>query len=140
VDYRGLNTVTTPNRCPLPLISETFDQLGRAEYFTKLDKRGAYNLLRIAKGDEWKTAFRCRYGHFEYQVMPFGLMNAPGTFQAFVNDVLRDYLDDFVVVYLDDILIYSDTLEEHTEHVRRVLKKLEAVGIGLKLEKCTFDM
>lgn len=139
VDYRGLNKVTTPNRCPLPLISETFDQLGRAKYFTKLDMRGAYNLLRIAKGDEWKTAFRCRYGHFEYQVMPFGLMNAPGTFQAFVNDVLRDYLDDFVVVYLDDILIYSDTLEEHTEHVRRVLKKLEAAGIGLKLEKCAFD-
>jgi RNase H-like domain found in reverse transcriptase/Reverse transcriptase (RNA-dependent DNA polymerase)/Integrase zinc binding domain/Chromo (CHRromatin Organisation MOdifier) domain/Retroviral aspartyl protease len=139
VDYRGLNKVTTPNRCPLPLISETFDQLGRAKYFTKLDMRGAYNLLRIAKGDEWKTAFRCRYGHFEYQVMPFGLMNAPGTFQAFVNDVLRDYLDDFVVVYLDDILIYSDTLEEHTEHVRRVLKKLDAAGIGLKLEKCAFD-
>jgi transposase InsO family protein len=139
VDYRGLNKVTTPNRCPLPLISETFDQLGKAKYFTKLDMRGAYNLLRIAKGDEWKTAFRCRYGHFEYQVMPFGLMNAPGTFQAFVNDVLRDYLDDFVVVYLDDILIYSDTLEEHTEHVKRVLKKLEAAGISLKLEKCAFD-
>lgn len=139
VDYRGLNKITTPNRCPLPLISETFDQLGKAKYFTKLDMRGAYNLLRIAKGDEWKTAFRCRYGHFEYQVMPFGLMNAPGTFQAFVNDVLRDYLDDFVVVYLDDILIYSDTLEEHTEHVKRALQKLEAAGICLKLEKCAFD-
>jgi hypothetical protein len=139
VDYRGLNKVTTPNRCPLPLISETFDQLGKAKYFTKLDMRGAYNLLRIAKGDEWKTAFRCRYGHFEYQVMPFGLMNAPGSFQAFVNDTLRDYLDDFVVVYLDDILIYSDTLEEHTEHVKKVLQKLEAAGISLKLEKCAFD-
>jgi hypothetical protein len=139
VDYRGLNKVTTPNRCPLPLISETFDQLGKAKYFTKLDMRGAYNLLRIAKGDEWKTAFRCRYGHFEYQVMPFGLMNAPGTFQAFVNDTLRDYLDDFVVVYLDDILIYSDTAEEHTAHVKKVLQKLEAAGICLKLEKCEFD-
>ena len=90
VDYRGLNKITTPNRCPLPLISETFDQLGKAKYFTKLDMRGAYNLLRIAKGDEWKTAFRCRYGHFEYQVMPFGLMNAPGTFQAFVNDIFYE--------------------------------------------------
>jgi hypothetical protein len=139
VDYRGLNKVTTPNRCPLPLISETFDQLGNAEYYTKLDCRGAYNLLRIANGDEWKTAFRCRYGHFEYQVMPFGLMNAPGTFQAFVNDVLREYLDDFVVVYLDDILIYSTNLEEHTAQVKKVLHKLEAAGISLKLEKCAFD-
>jgi hypothetical protein len=139
VDYRGLNKITTPNRCPLPLISETFDRLGKAKYFTKLDMRGAYNLLRVAEGDEWKTAFRCRYGHFEYQVMPFGLMNAPGTFQAFVNDVLRDYLDDFVVVYLDDILIYSESLDEHTEQVKKVLTKLEAAGICLKLEKCAFD-
>lgn len=139
VDYRGLNKVTTPNRCPLPLISETFDQVGKAKFFSKFDMRGAYNLLRIAQGEEWKTAFRCRYGHFEYQVMPFGLMNAPGTFQAFVNDILRDYLDDFVVVYLDDILIYSETLEEHTAHVKKVLQKLEAAGISLKLEKCAFD-
>jgi len=139
VDYRGLNKVTTPNRCPLPLISENFDQLGKAKSLTKLDMRGAYNLLRIAKGEEWKTAFRCRYGHFEYQVMPFGLMNAPGTFQAFVNDVLRDFLDDFVVVYLDDILIYSENPEEHTAHVKKVLQRLEAAGISLKLEKCAFD-
>jgi hypothetical protein len=139
VDYRGLNKVTIPNRCPLPLIPETFDRLGKAKYFTKLDMPGAYNLLRIANGDEWKTAFRCRYGHFEYQVMPFGLMNAPGTFQAFVNDVLREYLDDFVVVYLDDILIYSETLEEHTAQVKKVLQKLADIGINLKLEKCEFD-
>jgi RNase H-like domain found in reverse transcriptase/Reverse transcriptase (RNA-dependent DNA polymerase)/Integrase zinc binding domain/Chromo (CHRromatin Organisation MOdifier) domain/Retroviral aspartyl protease/Integrase core domain len=139
VDYRGLNKVTVPNRCPLPLISETFDRLGKAKRFTKLDMRGAYNLLRIAKGDEWKTAFRCRYGHFEYQVMPFGLMNAPGTFQAFVNDVLRDYLDDFVVVYLDDILIFSDSPEEHDDHVRKVLQRLQDANLSLKLEKCEFD-
>jgi len=139
VDYRGLNKVTIPNRCPLPLISETFDRLGKAKYFTKLDMRGAYNLLRIKEGDEWKTAFRCRYGHFEYTVMPFGLMNAPGTFQAFANDVLRDYLDDFVVLYIDDILIYSDNLEEHTAHVRKVLSKLQDAGLCLKLEKCSFD-
>jgi len=88
VDDRGLNKVTVPNRCPLPLISETFDRLSKAKRFTKLDMRGAYNLLRIADGDEWKTAFRCRYGHFEYRIMPFGLMNAPASFQAFMNDVL----------------------------------------------------
>lgn len=139
VDYRGLNKVTTPNRCPLPLISETFDQLGKAKYFTKLDMRGAYNLLRIAEGEEWKTAFRCRYGLFEYLVMPFGLCNAPATFQAFANDVLREYLDDFVVLYLDDVLIYSDNLEDHTAHVQKILQKLQAAGISLKLEKCAFD-
>lgn len=139
VDYRGLNKVTVPNRCPLPLITETFDRLGKAKRFTQLDMRGAYNLLRITEGDEWKTAFRCRYGHFEYQVMPFGLMNAPASFQAFVNDVLREYLDDFVVVYLDDILIYSEDPEEHDRHVRKVLDKLREAKLSLKLEKCRFD-
>ena len=125
VDYRALNKVTIKNRCPLPLISETLDRLRTAKYFTKLDLKGAYNLVRIAEGDEWKTAFRTRYGHFEYLVMPFGLTNAPATFQAFLNDVLRESLDTFVVIYLDDILIYSDTLEEHYEHVRSVLQRLK---------------
>ena len=113
VDYRGLNRITTKNRYPLPLISEALDRLSGAKYFTKLDIRLAYNLIRIKKGDEWKTAFRTRYGHFKYYVMPFGLSNAPATFQAHINEVLRDYLDIFCIAYLDDILIYSDTLEEH---------------------------
>lgn len=139
VDYRGLNKVTIPNKCPLPRPDETFDRLAHAKRFTKLDMRGAYNLLRIAKGEEWKTAFRCRYGHFEYQVMPFGLMNAPGTFQAFVNDVLREYLDVFVVVYLDDILIFSENPDDHDDHVRLVLSKLKEHKLSLKLEKCEFD-
>lgn len=139
VDYRGLNKVTIPNRCPLPLIPETLDRLGKAKRFTQVDMRGAYNLLRIAKGDEWKTAFRCRYGHFEYQVMPFGLTNAPASFQAFVNDVLREFLDDFVVVYLDDILIYSENPDDHDDHVRKVLSKLREAKLSLKLEKCNFD-
>lgn len=139
VDYRGLNKVTIPNKCPLPRTDETFDRLSNAKVFTKLDMRGAYNLLRIAKGEEWKTAFRCRYGHFEYQVMPFGLMNAPGTFQAFVNDILREYLDVFIVVYLDDILIFSDNQEDHDEHVKLVLAKLKEHQLALKLEKCSFD-
>ena len=106
VDYRGLNRITVPNRCPLPLISETLDRLYGCTIFTKLDMRGAYNLLRIKKRDEWKTAFRTRYGHFQYKVMPFGLCNAPASFQAFVNDTLRKYLDTFLVVYLDDILVF----------------------------------
>lgn len=139
VDYRNLNKITIPNRCPLPLISETLDRLHTAKIFTKLDMRGAYNLLRIAKGHEWKTAFRTRYGHFQYRVMPFGLCNAPASFQTLVNDTLREYLDSFVVVYLDDILIFSTTPEEHTQHVRLVLQKLKDARLSLKLSKCEFN-
>jgi hypothetical protein len=87
--------------------------------------RGAYNLIRIAPGEEWKTAFRTRYGHFQYRVMPFGLTSAPATFQAFVNDVMRDYLDSFLVVYLDDLLTFSSNQEQHTKHVHLVLQKLK---------------
>ena len=138
VDYRALNKVTIKNRYPLPLISETLDQLKGAKYFTKLDLRGAYNLIRIAEGDEWKTAFRTRYGLFEYLVMPFGLTNAPATFQTYMNDTLREYLDRFCVVYLDDILIYSKTLEEHRKHVRMVLERLQEAKLYLKAKKCEF--
>ena len=106
VDYRGLNKVTIRNRYALPLISSLLERLSGAKYFTKLDLRGAYNLVRIRRGDEWKTAFRTRYGHFEYTVMPFGLTNAPAVFQHMANDIFRDFLDIFVIVYLDDILIY----------------------------------
>src|ERR1700688_3152102 len=88
-----------------------------------------YNQIRIAKGEEWKTAFRTRYGLFEYNVMPFGLTNAPATFQHFIHDTLREFLDVFCTAYLDDILIYSDTLEEHKIHVRQVLEALQAAGI-----------
>ena len=96
VDYRGLNQVTVKNRYPLPLIPELLDRLSQASIFTKIDLRSAYNLVRIRPGDEWKTAFRCRYGHYEYLVMPFGLTNAPAVFQNLINDVLREYLDQFV--------------------------------------------
>ena len=138
VDYRGINEGTIKNRYPLPLIKETLNQLSRARIYTTLDIRGAYNLVRMAEGDEWKTAFRTRYGLFESLVMPFGLTNAPATFQHFINDVLRPYLDQFCTAYLDDILIYSDNLEDHVKHVRLVLKALSAVGLHLKPEKCEF--
>lgn len=139
IGYRELNKVTIKNRYPLPLIPDLIERLKSATVFTKLDLRGAYNLVRIRKGDEWKTAFRTRYGLFEYLVMPFGLTNAPATFQHFVNDIFRDLLDVCVVIYLDDILIYSDTLDSHRQHVRWVLSRLRTHKLYAKLEKCSFE-
>uniref|UniRef100_A0A4W5LSY2 ribonuclease H n=1 Tax=Hucho hucho TaxID=62062 RepID=A0A4W5LSY2_9TELE len=122
IDYRGLNSITIRNRYPLPLMSTAFELLQGASIFTKLDLRNAYHLVRIRQGDEWKTAFNTPTGHYEYQVMPFGLTNAPAVFQALINDVLRDMLNQFVFVYLDDILIFSGSLQEHEKHVLRVLR------------------
>ncbi|CDQ69015.1 unnamed protein product, partial [Oncorhynchus mykiss] len=109
-----------------------------ARFFTKLDLRNAYHLVRIREGDEWKTAFNTPLGHFEYRVLPFGLANAPAVFQALVNDVLRDMLNIFVFVYLDDILIFSPSLQIHVQHVRRVLQRLLENCLFVKAEKCTF--
>lgn len=138
VDYRKLNEGTIKNRYPLPLLKETLNRLQKAKVYTKLDVRGAYNLLRVAEGEEWKTAFRTRYGLFESLVMPFGLTNAPASFQHFINDVLRPYLDVFCTAYLDDILIYSDNLEQHRLHVTQILGALTKAGLYLKPEKCEF--
>ena len=140
VDYRGLNAVSIKNRTPLPLISNTFDRLQGANYYTKLDLRDAYNLIRIREGDEWKTAFRTRYGHFEYMVMPFGLANAPATFQTYINQALSSVVDICCVVYLDDILIYSKTLEDHDRDVKRVLTLLRKHRLYAKMEKCQFSV
>ena len=107
VDYWGLNNITIKNRYPLLLIGESFDLLGRAKRFTQLDLTNAYHWMRICEGDEWKTAFRTRYGHFKYQVIPFCFSNAPATFQGYVNKILAEKLDIFIIVYLDDILIYT---------------------------------
>jgi hypothetical protein len=138
VDYRNLNSVTIKNQYPLPLINETLDRLCGARFFTKIDLRNGYYQLRIKEGDEWKTAFKTRYGHYEYQVMPFGLTNAPASFQNLINDTLRPFLDRFVVAYLDDILIYSDSKEEHDDHVRQVLQKMREAHLFAKAEKCSF--
>ena len=140
VDYRGLNKITIKNRYPLPLINELMDRLSSATVYTKLDIRNAYHRIRIADGDEWKTAFRCRYGHFEFLVMPFGLTNAPASFQALINDTLREYLDHFVIVYLDDILVFRNSQEEHEQHVKMVLDKLRSAGLYVKAEKCKFHV
>ena len=140
VDYRALNAITIKNRYPLPLIAEILDRLREAKVFSKLDLRGAYNLVRVRAGDEWKTAFRTKYGLFESLVMNFGLQNAPATFQHFVNDIFRDIMDVYLVCYLDDILIYSSSPEEHDRHVRDVLSRLRDNRLYAKLEKCEFGV
>uniref|UniRef100_A0A670KLJ4 Gypsy retrotransposon integrase-like protein 1 n=1 Tax=Podarcis muralis TaxID=64176 RepID=A0A670KLJ4_PODMU len=137
-DYRALNKITVPDRYPLPLISELLERVQGAQVFTKLDLRGAYNLIRIRAGDEWKTAFGTRYGQFEYLVMPFGLCNAPAVFQRYINHVFQDLLDKYVVVYLDDILIYSRDPARHEGHVRTVLQRLREHRLYAKLSKCEF--
>ncbi|CAM4349732.1 unnamed protein product [Leuciscus chuanchicus] len=138
IDYRGLNEITVKNRYPLPLMASAFELLQGAKVFTKLDLRNACHLIRIKEGDEWKTAFNTPLGHFEYRVLPFGLVNAPAVFQALINDVLRDMLNVFVFVYLDDILIFSPSLQVHVQHVRRVLQRLLENRLFVKAEKCTF--
>ena len=138
VDYRELNEITIKNSYPLPLIHELQDRLQGAQWFTAFDIPGAYNRIRIKEGEEWKTAFRTRFGLYEYLVMPFGLTNAPATFQAYINNVLRKYLDVFVVVYLDDILVYSKTYEDHVKHVKQILTAMKDANLRIKPEKTEF--
>ncbi|KAJ8370954.1 hypothetical protein SKAU_G00109820 [Synaphobranchus kaupii] len=134
IDYRGLNQVTIRNKYPLPLINTAFEPLSPAVTFTKLNLRNAYHLVRIREGDEWKTAFNTPLGHYEYLVVPFGLTNAPAVFQGMVNDVLRDLLGKSVFVYIDDILIFSQSPQEH------VLQRLLENQLFVKAEKCSFHV
>jgi len=122
VDYRQVNEITIKDRTPLPLIGESLDQLSSATIYTKIDIQDAYYYLRIKAGDEWKTAFRTLYGHYEYCVMPFGLTNKPASFQRWMNEILIEYLDIICVAYLDDILIFSQGLEDHWKHDQTILK------------------
>ena len=138
VDFRGLNKLTIKNRYPLPLIPELIRMVASGKIYTALDLRGAYNLVRIKKGDEWKTAFRTPFGHFEYLVMPFGLTNAPAIFQSMMDKIFRDLIGVSVVVYLDDILIYSQNEVDHERHVREVLLRLQQHKLYCKLSKCDF--
>ena len=136
VDYRALNKITIKNRYPLPRIEELMDRLAGAKYFSKIDLYSGYHQIRIKKEDTYKTVFRTRYGHYEFLVLPFGLTNAPATFMTLMNDIFREYLDEFVIVYLDDILIYSKTKEEHLKHLCLVLKTLKEHKLYAKLKKC----
>jgi hypothetical protein len=140
VDYRALNKATMKNRYPLLCIDDLFDRLSGAKVFSKIDLRSGYYQIRIAEGDEEKTACRTTYGSYEFLVMPFGLTNAPATFCTLMNDIFCEWLDDFVVVYIDDILIYSSSLEEHEEHLRQVFQGLRENKLYAKLEKCEFGV
>ena len=140
VDYRRLNAITVKNRAPLPRIDELFDQLQGATVFSKLDLAQGYHQMRVAEQDVHKTAFRTRYGHFEFLVLPFGLTNAPSAFATMMSAVLRPYLDKFVVVFIDDILVYSRTEAEHLQHLRTVLRALQEHDLHVKLSKCDFGL
>jgi hypothetical protein len=138
IEYQRLNDKTIKDRMLLPLIGESLDLLANATIYTKLDIKDAYHNLQIAKGDEWKTAFRTRCGLYEYCVMPFGLTNAPASFQRWINKILSEHLDIFCVVYLDDILVFSDSLDGHKRHVRMILAKVAETGLTLKASKYEF--
>ncbi|KAI2661157.1 Transposon Tf2-6 polyprotein [Labeo rohita] len=138
IDYRALNEQTVKFAYPLPLVPSTLEELRQAKIFSKLDLWSAYNLIRIRSGDEWKTAFVTPSGHYEYRVMPYGLANSPSIFQNFMNEIFRDMLHQFVVVYIDDILIYSNDLSSHISHVKQVLQRLRKYQLYLKGEKCEF--
>jgi Reverse transcriptase (RNA-dependent DNA polymerase) len=140
VDYRGLNKVTIRNRHSLLLILETLDRLSYAKRFTKFDLRDAYHYIHIKREDEWKTAFCTRYSHFEYTIIPFSLINASTTFQSYINKVLRGYLDIFYIIYLDDIMMYSERVEDHKEYMRKVLERLQQYSLYTKLSKCLFSI
>jgi len=138
VDYRALNEVTIKNKYPLPRIEDLFDQLKGACVFSKIDLRSGYHQLKIRASDIPKTAFVSRYGLYEYTVMSFGLTNAPAYFMYLMNKVFMDYLDKFVVVFIDDILVFSRNEEEHKEHLRLVLQRFRENQLYAKLSKCEF--
>ena len=139
VDYRALNKVTIKNKYLIPLATELFDRLAKAWHFTKLDLRSGYWQVRIAEGDEAKTTCVTRYRSYEFVVMSFGLTNAPTTFCNLMNDILFDYLDAFVVVYLDDIVVYSQTLSEHKMHLKKVFQRLKEHKLYVKLESVSLQ-
>ncbi|GJR75818.1 putative reverse transcriptase domain-containing protein [Tanacetum coccineum] len=138
IDYRELNKLTVKNRYPLPRIDDLFDQLQGSSVYSKIDLRSGYHQLRVREEDIPKTAFRTRYGHYEFQVMPFGLTNAPAVFMDLMNRVCKPYLDKFVIVFIDDILIYSKDKKEHEEHLKAILELLKKEELYAKFSKCEF--
>lgn len=138
VDYRQMNSVTMKSKYPVPLIDELLDELGQASWFSKLDLRSGFHQILLQPGEEYKTAFQTHFGQFEFRVMPFGLTGAPVTFQEAMNSTLAPFLRKFVLVFFDDILIYSRTYEEHLIHLQQVFQLLHEHQWKLKLSKCAF--
>nr|GEZ54384.1 putative reverse transcriptase domain-containing protein [Tanacetum cinerariifolium] len=136
IDYQELNRLTVKNHYPLPRIDDLFDQLQRTSVYSKIDLRSGYHQLRVRGEDILKSAFRTRYGHYEFQVMPFGLTNAPAVFMDLMNRVCKPYLEKFVIVFIDDILIYSKDEKEHEEHLKAILELLKKKELYAKFSKC----
>ncbi|CAI7873506.1 unnamed protein product [Closterium sp. NIES-54] len=138
VDYRGVNKITVKNRYPLPRIDEPFEEVGEARYFLKLDLRSGYHQVWIQSEDIPKTSFRTCYGHYEFRVLPFGLTNAPATFQGMMQSIFSDFIDKFLVVFIDDLLVYSRTREKHLKHLELVLAQLSEHRLYARRSKCEF--
>ncbi|GKA54036.1 putative reverse transcriptase domain-containing protein [Tanacetum coccineum] len=139
IDYRELNKLTVKNRYPLLRIDDLFDQLQGSSIYSKIDLRSGYHQLRVREQDIPKTAFQTRYGHYEFQVMPFGLTNAPAIFMDLMNRVCKPYLDMFVIVFIDDILIYSKDKKEHEEHLKAILELLKKEKLGIHVDPAKIE-